>query len=241
MKTGNVTRAVQDIETHSHLCLIYETKEEQYRAVLPFIRAGLQRGEKCVYIRDESSEQEILKALYLVGVDVKEALESGSLTMLGSHEAYLGSGSFEPEGMMDFLAAETDAALREGYPALRVTGEMTWALTGASGVERLSEYEAGLNDFFTRNEVLSICQYNAGRFEADVLFDIIQFHPLVVYRDILCRNFYYVPPGEFLKGDAACALERILGDIAEREREGAMLREIIGSLGEKMGGFRGLA
>jgi hypothetical protein len=241
MKVGDLMNAVQDLETHSHLCLLYETKEEQYRAVLPFIRAGLRKGEKCVYIRDESSEEDILKGLYLVGVDVKEALESGSLTMLGARDAYLRSGFFQPEAMIDFLAAAADAALRDGYSALRVTGEMTWVLGDAPGGERLSEYEARLNDFFERNEVLAICQYNASRFGADVLFDVVQVHPLVVCGDMLCRNFYYVPPGEFLEEDAASALERVLGSIAEREREGAKLREIIGSLGEKMGGLRGRA
>ena len=35
---------------HQHLCLIYHTQEEQFAAALPYLRAGLERGERCLYI-----------------------------------------------------------------------------------------------------------------------------------------------------------------------------------------------
>jgi signal transduction histidine kinase len=58
---------------------------------------------------------------------------------------------------------------------------------------------------------------------------------------MLCRNIYYVPPGEFLTRDTARALERVLGCVVEREREGAALRDLIRNMGEKMGDVRSLA
>jgi hypothetical protein len=50
--------------------------------------------------------------------------------------------------------------LVEGYPALRVTGEMTWALRGMPGFERLVEYEAKPNESIPGNKCLAICQYD---------------------------------------------------------------------------------
>jgi two-component system, chemotaxis family, sensor kinase Cph1 len=43
---------------HQHLCLIYETPEEQFAAALPYLRTGLERGEKCLYVGDENSVAE---------------------------------------------------------------------------------------------------------------------------------------------------------------------------------------
>jgi hypothetical protein len=33
---------------HQHLCLIYDSQEEQFAAALPYLRTGLERGEKCL-------------------------------------------------------------------------------------------------------------------------------------------------------------------------------------------------
>lgn len=36
---------IEKLNTHNHLCLIYEIKEEQFTAIVPFIRIGLERGD----------------------------------------------------------------------------------------------------------------------------------------------------------------------------------------------------
>jgi chemotaxis family two-component system sensor kinase Cph1 len=43
------------LRLHEHLCLIYETQEEKFAAALPYLRAGLERGERCLYIADDNS------------------------------------------------------------------------------------------------------------------------------------------------------------------------------------------
>ena len=48
-------RALEELRVHDHLTLIYETRSEQFDAVIPFIRLGLDRGEKCLYIVDETT------------------------------------------------------------------------------------------------------------------------------------------------------------------------------------------
>jgi len=53
--------------------------------------------------------------------------------------------------MISLLITETEKAVAQGYPALRMTGEMTWVLRGLPGSERLLEYEAKLNrDFYSK-------------------------------------------------------------------------------------------
>ncbi|HBY05103.1 MAG TPA: hypothetical protein DEH07_11475 [Desulfotomaculum sp.] len=56
--------------------------------------------------------------------------------------------------------SETSKAISEGYSALRVTGEMTWILKSNLGVEKIFEYEAKLNIFFTEHPCIAIYQYN---------------------------------------------------------------------------------
>ena len=76
-----------------HLALVYETRKEQFDAVVPFVREGIERGERCLYIADENSREAVLAALRDGGVDVDGALESGALSVHSVGETYLKDGS----------------------------------------------------------------------------------------------------------------------------------------------------
>jgi len=212
-------KAVEGLGFHDHLCLIYETPEEQFAAIVPFVRIGLERGERCVYVADENTSDEVLEQMEKGGVDIRRAIDAGSLSVITKKEAYLKQGYFDPDWMIRFLKEATDAAKAEGYAGLRVTGEMTWMLGGDPGSDRLIEYEAKLNYFFPKNDVLAICQYNIGRFSPQIIMDVIRTHPLVIYRGQVCRNLYYVSPDEMLlPNQGYLEVSRLLYNILDRER-----------------------
>lgn len=75
----DLASAMEKIGVHDHLCLIYETREEQFAAAIPFLRIGLERGEKCVYIVDDNTAAMVFDALSSAGVDVESAVESWRL------------------------------------------------------------------------------------------------------------------------------------------------------------------
>jgi two-component system NtrC family sensor kinase len=198
-KDVNLTKILQTLKPHDHLCLIYESPEEWRAAAVPFIAVGLKRGEKCLYIADTSTADEIRKYLAEEGIDVASAEKSGQLSILHQSEAYTREGSFDPASMIALLVEETEKAVAEGYPALRVTGEMTWVLRDYPGSEKLLEYEAKLNrDFFPYHPCLAICQYDRWKFDSEVIKGVIMTHPLLVRGNHIYHNFYYIPPEEFL-------------------------------------------
>lgn len=219
--SSGLVNAIEKLSVHNHLCLIYKNKEEQFAAAIPFVSIGLERGEKCIYIADDNTATEVLEAMRLGGIDVDAALKKGSLAVISKREAYLRNGYFDPDEMIQFLAESTTQAKKDGYSALRATGEMTWMLGGEPGTERLIEYEAKLNQFFPKNDCLALCQYNRNRFGPDILLDVIHTHPLVVVGNVVCKNFYYVPVEEFLKTGKGKSEEinRLLNNLIDREKE----------------------
>ena len=101
--------------------------------------------------------------------------------------------------MIALLKDETEKALQEGYPALRVTGEMSWALQGIPGSDKILEYESMLNrDFFPLFPCLAICQYDRRRFNPEIIKGVVMTHPLIVRGGRVYENFYYIPPDDFL-------------------------------------------
>ncbi|MFA6502749.1 MAG: MEDS domain-containing protein [Candidatus Paceibacterota bacterium] len=224
---NSLARAIEKISVHDHLCLIYENKEEQFAAAIPFMRIGLERGEKCIYIADDNTAAEVLNAMRIGGIAVDEALKKGSLAVIGKKDAYLRNGYFDPDEMIKFLTESTDAAKKEGYTALRATGEMTWMLGGEKGTDRLIEYEAKLNRFFPHNDALALCQYNRQRFGPAILLDVIHTHPIVVVGNTVCKNFYYVPVEDFLREGKGTAeeVDRLFKSLIDRERIEREMRE----------------
>ena len=221
----NLVTAIEKIDVHDHLCLIYETPEEQFAAVIPYMRIGLERGEKCIYIVDDNTAARVIAEMQASGIDVQTAIESGQLAVISKQDAYVKEGYFDPELMIGFLKQSTDEAKAAGFAALRATGEMTWMLAGDPGADRLMEYEAKLNYFIPNNDALAICQYNRARFSADVIKDVISTHPLVIYGGLVCKNFYYVPPDDFLEGEQPDKeIDRLLSNIVNREKVENSLR-----------------
>lgn len=212
MKTGEVAapavnpelrRQMDGLQPGDHICLIYETVEEQLGAVVPFMLRGLERGDRCLYIVDDRTAEEVTAALRGAGVAVTAALESGDLEIVTKRESYLRDGHFDPDAMLLFLGEVVERAVDAGHPALRGTGEMTWALAGDEGTDRLVEYEARLNDFTEEREAILVCQYNRRRFPASTIRDVLRTHPIAVLGDEVCPNPFYEEPRAVLEGATA--------------------------------------
>jgi PAS domain S-box-containing protein len=207
---------LERLTVHDHCCLIHESRQEQLAALVPFVCIGLERREKCLWIVGETPEEVILEALRGAGVDVEAATGVGRLILAGSRDTYLKQGFFDPDRMINDLETLTDAAVAAGFSALRVTGEMSWALRETLGVERLLEYESKLAHFFAARPCLGICQYDR-RFPAETLLGVIRTHPLIIHQGMLWQNFYYVPPEEFLlPNQAQREVDQLLKNIQRR-------------------------
>jgi len=225
-QTTQLIAALEQLGPHDHFCSIYESPEEHYAVAIPFIRIGLDRGEKCIYIADDGMVGDVREAMQKEGIDVDRAIASNALELATKEQAYLEHGSFRPDWMYTFWKEATQLALSEGFSALRATGETEWVLRGGRGLERWMEYESKLTHTLAESRCSALCQYNRRLFPPELILDVIRTHPTVVYRGTVCRNLYYVPPDEFLGANqAAREVERLLTNIQERERIENALRE----------------
>jgi len=226
MTSGHAARMITVLGPGDHLCCLYETEEEHRAVLAPYLQQGLERGEKVLYIVDAHTAQTVLNYLRDDGVEVEPYLANGQLSILTISDAYMRDGIFDPDRMIELLRSETERALAEGYSALRVTGEMTWALRGLPGSERLIEYEAKLNAFFPGSKCLALCQYDRRHFQPDVVLDVLATHPIAVVGTEIYDNFYYIPVTDFLGSDRLGAtLRRWLYNLEERKRAEEALRE----------------
>src|SRR6266702_6143316 len=225
-QTTPLIAALEQLGPHDHFCSIYESPQEHYAVAIPFIRIGLDRGEKCIYIADDGTVGDVRQAMQSEGIDVERAIASKALVLATKEQAYLEHGSFDPDWMFSFWKEATQLAISEGFSALRATGETEWVLRGGRGLERWMEYESRLTHTLSESNCSALCQYNRRLFPPELILDVIRTHPMVVYGSTVCRNLYYVPPDEFLgTNQTAREVERLLTNIWEREHVEDALRE----------------
>src|SRR5258708_6092301 len=218
--------ALERLGLHDHESLIYESAEDRLDVAIPFIRIGLDRGEKCIYIADDGMEAAVRNAMGAQDIDVERAIATNSLVLATKEDAFLRYGAFDAERMPTFWADATAEAARQGFGGLRATGETEWLLSNPPGRERWMEYESRLTDVLAGLNCFALCQYNRQVLPPEFILNVIRTHPTVIYRGIVCRNMYHVPPDEFLAtNQTAREVERLLMTIRERAEIEQTLRQ----------------
>nr|WP_222919729.1 MEDS domain-containing protein [Natrinema sp. SYSU A 869] len=213
---------IESFEGHAdndHFAHIYEDHAEQFETVVPFIREGLERGERCIYVADDNTVGEVRDAMRTRGIDIDTALESGALTVYTPDDTYCQTGEFDREAMLEFWEETLDDATASEFTGLRAAAEMTWALEAdETSADQLCEYEALLNPLYDGDDYTVLCQYNRSRFPAEILHDVLKTHPFLVYDDTtICQNFYYTPPEEYFGPDQPSReLDRKLATLVDR-------------------------
>jgi len=160
-----------------------------------YIRAGLSRRERCLYVCCERELDEFRAALRQAGIAVEDEELRGALVLLTKHDGHLKGGSFDPDLMIQMLDEAVKDTLARGFTGLCAAGDMNWLLDDAPGSEKLAEYEARLNRFYESNHALGLCLYNLGTLPPTAIEDCLATHPFVrVEGPILLENPFYELP-----------------------------------------------
>lgn len=128
-----------------HICAFFHSPDEEYRVLLPFIREGIDRGEKAFHIVDPRLLDDHRQRLRNAGIDVEDATQRGQLIVKRWQDAYLRDGHFDQDRMLALIEEVLAAGPQEGYSLTRLVAHMEWALEDFPGVNDLVEYETRLN------------------------------------------------------------------------------------------------
>jgi hypothetical protein len=183
----------------THMCLIFQDETERRKIIGKFIYSGLKDGEKVAYFADIMTKNEVIDWLKEIDIDINKEIADNNLIVQDTITAYCPNGRFVPEEMLDRLRNLYTESINKGYSKVRASGEMSWALKGIYGSERLMEYESWLNVIFQTHPVTAICQYDANKFSGAMLMDALQVHPMMIVRGQVVHNPYYLSPQLFLE------------------------------------------
>jgi len=183
----------------THMCYVFNDDDERLEMIAKFVESGVRENEMVGYFSDLLPPDEARARLRAAGAELPASTDDRRLAIQPALATYCPSGRFEPAQMLDRLRTMYSSSMAEGYAGARATGEMTWALRGVAGSDRLIEYEALINTVVKEHPTTAICQYDARRFDGGTLFDVLSVHPMMVIRGQVVRNPYYIEPDRFLQ------------------------------------------
>ncbi|HEU5400566.1 MAG TPA: MEDS domain-containing protein [Terriglobales bacterium] len=188
----------QLVETR-HVCAFFNSDDEEYRVLLPFIKDGFGCGHKAVHVVNPHQRSEHLQRLATAGIDTAAGERDGQLELRTNTETYLRDGRFDKDRMLNAFEQIASGNVPGGFPMSRIVCRMDWAAQGTSYVDDLIEFESRVNRVWENRDDAVICTYHLGKFGGDTVIDIMRTHPMVVIGGTLHRNPFFVPPGEFLR------------------------------------------
>lgn len=196
--TSEVHLAGSALTCPCHVCAFYDGVDSQYEALLPFLKEGVEAGDRILTIVDAELREARRKRLHDGGIDVEAAERGGQLEVVAWDQLYLRGGRFDPDDMIELVQEAINTARQHGFNRTRVWGNMEWALQDAPGVERLALYESRLNYVLPLYSEAVVCAYDVSRFPATVLEDVARAHPYLLADCYVQSNPYYVPPEDLV-------------------------------------------
>ncbi|CAN7405777.1 MEDS domain-containing protein [Massilia sp. LjRoot122] len=179
----------------THICYLYNDDEERRRILPLFARHALLEHETFDYVADVPGVADLPRVMG--ELDLLRAAEglSGQIAMATARDGYYPDGAFDPDAMLARLRAKYQQGLASGHAGARFAGEMTWALRGIPGADRIIECESRINDLVKEAPVTVMCQYDLRQFDGAMMFDVMQVHPVMIVGGHILRNpFYQHPP-----------------------------------------------
>jgi hypothetical protein len=187
-----------------HACCRFSRADDRERLAAAFVRDGLRRGHKVVYVCAGDDVTELVGRLSQLGSASEPALARGQLEVRRGRDAYLPDGRFEPDRMLAAVRDEHNRALAEGHSGLSLTGEMAWALCDGSSSEALTSYESRLARDCEHPSLSILCQYDHAQFAPGVLANVAEAHDIDVSPEL-------APIGR--DGELAAAHDRLHGSL----------------------------
>jgi hypothetical protein len=197
--TPAIPFAGSKLDENRHVCAFFNSEEEEYRVLLPFMQDGLNCGHKAIHVVNPGRRQDHLERLTAVGIDTTAAQQTGQLEVLTNTEEYLHDGRFDQDRMLEAFEQLASGNAGTGFPLSRIVCRMDWVVEHGPHVDDVVEFESRVNATWDRHEDAVVCTYHLAKFGGDAVIDIMRTHPMVIIGGILQHNPFFVPPDEFLR------------------------------------------
>ena len=149
---------VHGVKPHRHLYQFYKSDDDYIRVVTAYLRAGLEKGEACLWLVPTKigveqahaiGEKMVPRFLYF--------LCSGQIQLLAGEDWYLKQGRFDEAQALSNAERYVNHTLKQGFHCIRATGDLS--SIPIRDWELLENYEKKVDPFIKQAPAIALCTY----------------------------------------------------------------------------------
>src|SRR5208282_2300897 len=129
-----------------HVCAFFNSADEEYRVLLPFIKDGFACGDKAVHVVNPDQRHDHLQRLAAAGIDSTAAERNGQLEVRINTNAYIRDGRFDQDRMLAAFEQMASGNAKGPFAQSRICCRMDWVVGERSYVDDVVEFESRVND-----------------------------------------------------------------------------------------------
>jgi C4-dicarboxylate-specific signal transduction histidine kinase len=172
---------VGDVPWGTHFFLFHETEQDLIDACLPYLRAGLENRELCMWvIADPLTEEEVRYCLKHTIPRFDDYFESRSIEIVRGREWYMRGDELDLERVTRAWKQKTDRALNGGYAGFRLSADTAWL--DKRDWKEFCEYEKEVNESIGNTPMLALCSYPLPGTAAAEILDVACTHQFAIAR-----------------------------------------------------------
>ncbi len=182
MQVNSGIEAVGPVQWGTHFCQFYETAEDLADTLVPYFKAGLDNGERCMWVTAHPLRaHEATDALRNAVPDLDRRMAAGQIEIIDHDRWYrTGGGEAGADGLISAWLRRKDEALDRGYKGLRLTGNTHFL--EARDWDGFAEYEEKVTGCFCGQRVIALCSYCTLRCDAGGAMDVVRNHEFALAR-----------------------------------------------------------
>ena len=157
-----------------HFYQFYRDREDLFRVVIPFLTAGLENNEACLWIVSRSiGVLEAVEAFQHASGRLNPFLKSGQLSILPAERWYLDRGHFSEARVLHRAQKYIDDKKRRGFKAFRGVGDLSWL---RDEWKEFQSYEKKIHTWIQTLPLSAICAYPIEHCSMAQAKDIVDHH-----------------------------------------------------------------
>ncbi len=181
MATPSGIPQLGDLAPGSHVGQLYRDQQDLLDTLVPFFAAGLAANERCIWVTAHPlGASQARAALARVVPDLAQHERSKQIEILDHSAWHTRSGEMTSEQVIESWLSAEEAALRDGYAGLRLSGNTYWL--GSEQWASFADYECKVHAAFQGRKIIALCSYSLAKCDEAEVVDVLRNHSISLVR-----------------------------------------------------------
>jgi len=163
----------------THFCQFYQNKEELKDILIPYLKAGLENNELCIWIISNHLEAEEAKEELKIAVpDIDVYIEKKQIEIIPCDYWYVKDEIFNSQRILNSLKEKMDKSLASGYDGLRLIENTGWL--EKENWNNFVNYEREMDSIISKSPIIALCTYSLDMCSTADIIETAANHQFVI-------------------------------------------------------------